>query len=135
LELTIPVFKALIRSDTGNRYHRTHAQLGYALKDKLQPDWVEAEKELTTAIEIRGPWQEHGWLFYELNRAKCRIMLDPAFSQNLRSDRGKKSQILEDLRAASHSGQSIEIIRSDPEIKKWMDLNGLKDLRTAQSGS
>lgn len=134
MELTIPVFRALICSDTENRYHRNHAQLGYALKDKLQPDWVEAEKELTTAIGIRGPWQEHGWLFYELNRAQCRILLDPSFPQDLHTDRAHKSQILEDLRAASHARELIEILRTDPVIRKWMDLNGVteKDLRSAQ---
>ncbi len=54
MELSIPVFKALISSDTENLYHANHAQLGYALKDKLNPDWVEAERELTRAIQIRG---------------------------------------------------------------------------------
>ena len=134
MELTIPVFRALIRSDTENRYHRNHAQLGYALKDKLQPDWIEAEKELTTAIGIRGPWRENGWLFYELNRAQCRIMLDPSFPQGLQSDRAHQSQIIEDLHAAIQYRQSVEILRADPLIKRWMDLNGVaeKDLRSAQ---
>jgi hypothetical protein len=131
MELTIPVFSALIRSDTESRYHRNHAQLGYALKDKLQPDWVEAEKELTTAIGIRGSWQENGWLFYEFNRAQCRIMLDPAFQQDLESDRTHKGPILEDLRAVSQASDLSEILRTDPVIRKWMDLNGVteKDLR------
>lgn len=130
VELTIPIFRALIHSDTKKEYHRNHAQLGYALKDKPQPDWAEAEKELTAAIEMRGPWQERGWLFYELNRAQCRIMLDPDFQQNRESDRAHKGQILQDLRAACHAPELSEIVLNDTAIKEWMDLNKVtkKDL-------
>ncbi len=123
VELAIPVFMALARSDIENRYHRNHAQLGYGLKDKPHPDWAEAEKELTSAIKIRGPWQEHGWLFYELNRAQCRIMLDPAFSHDLHSDRTHRDQILDDLRAGFNARDLREILRTDPIIGKWMHLN------------
>ena len=55
MESTIPVFKALISDDTENQYHMNHGQLGFALKDQRTPDWTEAEKELTKAIELRGP--------------------------------------------------------------------------------
>ncbi len=132
VELTIPLFRALIHSDTQNKYHRNHAQLGYALKDKPQPDWAEAEKALTTAIERRGPWQESGWLFYELNRAQCRIMLDPAFQQDLPSDQTHKSQIVQDLQAACHVPELCEITLNDRAIGKWMGLNKVteKDLGT-----
>src|SRR6185437_2288242 len=63
MERTIPVFKALIASDTDRRYHRNHAQLGYALKDSRQPLWAEAERALAEAIKRRGPCQ--GWILYE----------------------------------------------------------------------
>ena len=131
MERTIPVFSALIRSDVENRYHMNHGQLGFALKDKNQPEWGEAERELTTAIEIRGPWHEHGWLFYEFNRALCRIMNDPAFVQDHPSDPDRKAQILEDLRVAVHADDIKRIVGSDPVIKKWMSLNNItqKDLR------
>jgi len=131
MERTIPVFSALIRSDVENRYHMNHGQLGFALKDKTQPEWGEAERELTTAIEIRGPWHEHGWLFYEFNRAFCRIMNDPAFVQDHPSDPDRKAQILEDLRVAVHADDIKRILGSDSVIKKWMSLNNItqKDLR------
>jgi len=133
MERTIPVFRALIHNDVENHYHMNHGQLGFALKDKTQPDWAEAEKELTAAIEIRGPWREHGWLFYELNRALCRIMGDPAFIQDQSSDPDRKTQIVEDLRAAVQSDDVERILRSDPVIQKWMSLNNIsrKDLRGA----
>lgn len=132
MECTIPLFRALIHSDVANCYHMNHGQLGFALKDKMQPEWEEAENELTKAIEIRGPWNEKGWLFYEFNRAICRIMSDPAFVQNLPNDTSQKNQILEDLRAAIHSKDIEPILKSDPTINKWMSLNkiDLIDLRS-----
>lgn len=131
MERTIPLFKALIDSDTDGRYHMNHGQLGFALKDQAKPDWAAAEKELSIAIGIRGPWRDRGWLFYEFNRALCRIMTDTAFAQDKASDPGRKAQILEDLRAAAHAEDVKRILRADPSIHKWMALNnvGLRDLR------
>jgi hypothetical protein len=131
MERTIPVFSALIRSDGENRYHMNHGQLGFALKDKPRPDWAEAEKELTAAIEIRGPWHEHGWLFYEFNRAVCRIMTDPAFVRGEPSSEARKAAILEDLRVAARAEDVARIVKSDATTQKWMTLNQVthKDLR------
>jgi hypothetical protein len=132
MERTIPLFRSLIRNDVENRYHMNHGQLGFALKDKVQPDWGEAERELTTAIEIRGPWREHGWLFYEFNRAVCRIAIDPAFANGRPSDESRKARILEDLSAvatATDIGHSVDSL--DPIVQRWMSLNDvtIKDLR------
>ena len=55
MERVIPVFKALIANDHENQYHMNHGQLGFALKDKPQPDWNASEKELTTAIRDSRP--------------------------------------------------------------------------------
>ncbi|MEZ5427872.1 MAG: hypothetical protein R2747_16500 [Pyrinomonadaceae bacterium] len=130
MELVIPIFKALIECDTKREYHRTHGQLGFALKDKAEPDWAGAETELTTAIEMRGPWEENGYLFYEFNRAFCRIMQDAEFRQDLPSKPDSRKMILEDLQAAAQS-ELRKLILSDSEIKKWMSLNKVtsKNLR------
>lgn len=129
VEGTIALFKALINDDSDN--HMLHGQLGLALKDKSQPDWAAAEKELTTAIEMRGPWEENGWLYYESNRALCRINLDPDFASDRLSDPQRKTQILQDLRAAVHATAVLKWIKSDPVFQRWMKLNDLhdKDLR------
>ena len=74
-ELSIPVFLALIASDTASIYHQNYAQLAYAMKDKATPDWTEAEGLLTRAIEIRDRREEGGFGEYEFNRAVCRIQL------------------------------------------------------------
>jgi hypothetical protein len=76
MERTIPIFAALCHDDKKDRYHANHGQLGFALKDKTRPDYEEAEKQLTKAIEIRDQVSPgRGWPYYELNRAICRIYL------------------------------------------------------------
>ena len=125
MERTIPIFRALIYNDKEGRYHRNYGQLGYALKDQREPDWVEAEKSLTTAISIRGPWQEQGWLFYEFNRALCRIVLDENFTRNEPSQASRKEAIISDLGAAWHIKKRF--IRNEQLVQDWMSLNDIKE--------
>ena len=122
MEATIPIFRALIHADPENRYHMNHGQLGFALKDQREPDWREAERELTKAIEIRGLWQDRGWLFYEFNRAICRIKLDEAFASDEPSEPAVKEAILTDLQAAWQSDLR-RLVESDPLIKDWIKTN------------
>jgi len=130
MERTIMIFKALINSDVDHRYHLNHGQLGFALKDKLIPDWAEAEKELSLAIEMQGPWKENHWLFYEFNRAICRIMMDPEYARDQASDPANKKKLLEDLRACAYFEDMRSRLKSNEVIQKWMSLNGIheKDL-------
>lgn len=125
MEATIPIFRALIHSDPDDRFHMNHGQLGFALKDSADPEWADAEKELSAAIEIRGPWEQHGWLFYEFNRAVCRIHLDAPFAEGKPSSRDMQDAILEDLRAAWES-ELKDIIAKDELIQKWLDVNGVE---------
>ena len=99
-----------------------HGQLGFALKDQQEPDWREAERELAKAIEIRGPWQNHGWLFYEFNRAICRIRLDEAFTRGEPADPSTRETILTDLLAAWQSDLR-RLVEREPPIKDWMKTN------------
>ena len=124
MTLTIPVFRALIRADVSNQYHRNHGQLGYALKDQPQPEWEMAEAELTKAIEVRGDWRENGFLFYEFNRAICRIMLDPARGTDSPSSPEVLSRVMADLHDAAHAEQILDIITGDADIRDWLERNG-----------
>ena len=124
MELTIPIFRALIRADPERRYHMNHGQLGFALKDRREPAWREAETELSTAIDIRGPWQENGWVFYEFNRAVCRIMLDEASANGRPSEQPVRDAILADLRAAWQSDLR-KLIPEDAVISRWMKTNNI----------
>jgi len=123
MESTIPIFRGLIENDIDNRYHMNHGQLGFALKDMIKPEWKEAHKELSTAIDLRGPWSEKGWLFYEFNRAICKIELDDAFRQDIPSDAETRLEILADLDAAAHADDLIEKLKSDHTISKWAMIN------------
>jgi len=117
MEKTIPVFRALILTDPEKSFHRYRAQLGYALKDKINPvleDFIEAEARLTEAIEIRGSGRENGYLYYELNRAVCGINLDIKFSK------GDKQRILSDIKEASKEPYVRQIIKKDKFINNWL---------------
>ena len=57
-----------------------HGQLGYALKDKMFPDWQGAKTCLDRAVELRGERSDEG-LYYQFNRALCAIHLDPGYPQ------------------------------------------------------
>ena len=130
IERTIPVFRALVQVDREGRFHRNHAQLGYALKDQRVPDYEEAMQELTKAIEIRNQSPErHWWQFYEFNRAVCRIALEMA------SGRGEtpesRQAVLDDLRAAAKDQWVMDVIEKDAATSTWLTREGLKsvDLR------
>jgi hypothetical protein len=127
MERTIPLFRALIACDTKDRFHRNHGQLGFALKDKLDPspeDLREAEHALTKAIEIRGDWHHKGFVLYEFNRAVCRMMLDSAFREERRSPAAVRKAIEDDLEAAQTSKWLAgSVIPGDEPIQKWLTLN------------
>lgn len=123
MELSVPIFRALIHDDIHDEFHRNHGQLAYALKDKSDPDWVEAEKEFNKAIELRGDWRHTGWLFYEFNRAICRIQNDEAMKQGVASDAQTRDAIRADLKVASEVPELRSILMADPVVEKWMVLN------------
>jgi len=57
---------------------------------------------LTAAIDIRSKMRETGWNYYELCRAICIVMQDPAFTQTpaQASDEETRSRVTKDLQAA-----------------------------------
>jgi hypothetical protein len=122
LERTIPMFRALIASDVDERYHRNHANLAYALKDKRRPDWEQAKAELDKAIEIRGPAQDYGYAIYEFNRAVCAIMLEGAAAQRKRSNPAVRRAILADLRIAMTGGLA-DVIERNERVVDWLRIN------------
>jgi hypothetical protein len=119
MKRVIPVFQALIDSDPIGEYHRFRGQLGYSLKDQPQPDWKGAEKALSMAIDMRGPW-EKGWVLYEFNRALCRIAQCKAGDVLPNSQANVKSSIIADLRIAI-KGQLLDTVLGNPTIKSWLE--------------
>jgi len=125
MELATPIFRALISGDKAQRFHRNYGQLGYALKDQTTPDWSGAEEQLSKAIKIRDDQGEPGWIWYEFNRAVCRIMLDQEFKAGRVSSATDRSRILSDLKAVSKWDWGFAL--QDTRIARWVGLNSVTD--------
>jgi hypothetical protein len=126
MERTIPLFRALVACDKDDEFHRNHGQLGFALKDQRSPEWLLAEQSLTKAIQIRGlrpSGPGFNWLFYEFNRALCRINLDEDFKKSKKSSPEITSTIMEDLDRAKSDPSIANIIGTDRTIQDWLSLN------------
>lgn len=130
MERTIPVFEALTRSDAS--WHQPWGNLGYALVDKLEPDWRRAKASLDQAVLLRGDRVEEGF-FYQYNRARCAVQLDPAYAVRQPADAAGREAVLKVLRDARreldlHWERVLEQPGSVP-LRDWLALNGSPRLR------
>ncbi|KST65962.1 type II toxin-antitoxin system HicB family antitoxin [Mastigocoleus testarum] len=128
MERTISVFQGLIDSDSGKRFHRNYAQLGYALKDKLCPEYTRAIENFNTAIAIRDNIRSQaGFGRYEINRAICRIMLDENFRERIKSDMQIRKLIFDDLIAGCRDVRAAEQIpyNTTEPITSWLGVNDI----------
>ncbi|HVG43448.1 MAG TPA: hypothetical protein VM890_01920 [Longimicrobium sp.] len=123
MERVIPVLRALAAADTAGRFHRTHGQLGYAVKDSREPKWEEAIRELSEAISIRDRLKQQGYRLYEANRAWCRIALEATHRGDKPSPPEVRQLILADLQAARESDVGKKISSEEP-VQTWLKLNG-----------
>ena len=71
----VPVFEALIAA-APDAFHRTYAQLAYALKDQTEPDYARAEENLRKAIKLREEQGATGYKLYEM------VLADIIFAQH-----------------------------------------------------
>jgi hypothetical protein len=123
MERAIPIFRALIASDKAHVYHKNYGELGFALKDKTEPDWQGALRELTTAIEIRGePASIKGRAVYEVVRALCRINLDSNYRLEQPSSPENAAEIVADLAVADTDLHARTLVGKQ-DIKHWLALN------------
>jgi hypothetical protein len=120
LERVVPIFEALIDSDKEEVYHENYAQLGYCLRDKVNPDYKAALKDIDTAIRIRDRLGVSAHEQYELFRAACKILLDPDFAVGRPSSDVVRAEINRDLAKAR---SAFPDYRRDPTILKWIQLN------------
>jgi hypothetical protein len=132
IEKTIPIFRALIATDTENKYHEYHGELAMALSDKKIPDYSEAKAELDTAIKIRGVWQagqDENELYYESYRANCLINFDENFRQGKKSEINVQQAIVNDLKAAFKNEKikkdCLDEKKADIAVLKWAAINGI----------
>jgi hypothetical protein len=127
MERCIPVFEALIQGDP--KWHAPYGQLGYALKDKLPPEWERALELLTRAADLRGDRFSEG-IYYSWCRAECMIQLDPRFKNDRPADAATKSAIIEMLRQARREIESMYDWQatldhpSGDAVRSWLKING-----------
>jgi hypothetical protein len=125
MERTIPIFEALIAADPEHRFHRHFGQLGFALKDKREPDYPRAIEMLSEAIRIRG---RGGYRAYEYNRAEAIIRL----GGDAELDQAQVDQVVADLRVAiGNSYWENLIVDPNGPFEAWLARHGLTvaDLR------
>jgi tetratricopeptide (TPR) repeat protein len=125
MERVIPVLQALIDIDPHKHYY--FGQLGYALKDRIKPEWQAAKTHFDRAIDLLPNNEEGSWPFYEFNRAICAIELDANFAGGKPSDAAGRKAIVQDLRTARHGLADFGEILEQPcnvDVRKWLQLNG-----------
>jgi hypothetical protein len=127
IERTIPVFEGLLETPIGQRRHRYHAQLGYALKDQQQPDWSAAKAHMEEAIKLSAEAGDPVSAYYSFNWAICAIEVDSREHPKGRTDRATRDEIINQLRNAAQFGLLKEAIRRDDSgcIRAWLDRNEL----------
>lgn len=117
LERTVLIFEALIQADPDDA--RFHAELGYALKDKREPQFDRARSELSEAIRL-APQQALHTDYLHFNRALIEIELEG------RGQAIDRDLVLSELRGAMRGRATVrEIIQKDVTIQSWLQRNGL----------
>jgi hypothetical protein len=123
---TIPIFRALTKTEHRGEWHRYHAQLGYALKDSghLSEALAQLGNEIPFSKDTTGnPVSPH----YRFNWTYCRVRLDNeqhAKDGNL-SDDETVSTVKESLLETCGLPSLSQAIRKDPEVAKWLSRNKL----------
>ncbi|WP_263384242.1 hypothetical protein [Granulicella arctica] len=120
--MVIPIFRALKACDSTNRYHRTRAQLAYALYEQNLSDVQGALAEIESAMKIRDKKGANGYWKYEVFRAICHIrQLEnvPSEQQSLLKD-----QILDDLRFAA--SKDLDSVKEVSKAVDWLKEQGIR---------
>ena len=113
-------------------WHAPIGQLGYALVDKVVPDWQRAKECLDRAVELRGDQVSEGY-FYQYNRARCAVQLDTEFAARKPAQGGAREAVLEVLKQARREiDADWERLMKQPDsepLRAWLQLNGSPRLR------
>jgi len=124
MERAIPILLALIDVDAHKHYY--FGQLGYALKDRIKPEWQTAKTSLDHAIDLLGS-EAGSWPLYEFNRAICSIRLDSNYADGKPSDVASRKEIVQDLRTARRGLEDLGELLEQPysvDVRRWLQLNG-----------
>ena len=124
MERTIPIFDALLEVDRTKHYY--FAQLAFAKKDQVNPDWSSAKSNLDRAFELLDAREAKYWPYYQLCRADCSIEMDPNYREGKPSDKATKKAILDDLRLVRSELPDYSDMLSQPwnlRIRRWLAIN------------
>ncbi len=120
--LCVPVFQALIACDEEGHYHRTRAELGYALKDQEPPDFAAAKAALDEAIRLRPLADVPKTPLYEFNRAYCLIKLDPTAAGQASPDPVIEA-VCTDIEVAIQTPKGQGAAAESKETGAWLSKN------------
>jgi hypothetical protein len=124
MQRTIPIFEALIAADTTKHYY--FAQLAYAKKDQINPDWAGSSHNIDRAFELLHDGELDQFPYYHLCRAACLIELDVNFRHGRASDKATKKAVLNNLRAFSPSFPDFtEFTKQSWNLsyRRWLSMN------------
>lgn len=136
MERTVPVFEALADTAEGEeKTHQVYGQLGFALKDQTNPNYMEAKENLDKAIDLRDKNKVIGFTWYEFNRAICQIHLDNNFRTKAPSDNSTREIISSDLRTAFSDALLLQRLEKNASVsggdqdiftlREWLELNNV----------
>lgn len=135
MERTIPIFESLLDADRTKHYY--FAQLAYAQKDQVNPDWGRAKENLDRAFELLDASEANYWPYYQLCRAACLIELDHNYRDGRASDKAKKKAILDDLRLVRSVMTDYAEMLNQPwnlNLRRWLALNDTSSRSLSTSG-
>jgi tetratricopeptide (TPR) repeat protein len=119
-ERTVPVSRALVKVAADD--HRFHSNLGYSLKDKENPDYDEAIRELSVAIELaeqRGDQKIVAWS--AANRAQARLEVGKRLGYS--APWPNSAEIWADIALAEAYGRVPARIVREPPFERWRAQN------------
>jgi hypothetical protein len=120
-ERTLPVIQALSKVDPDN--NQIHSDLGFALKDKENPDYGRAIQELSIAVDLGeklGDARNVAWA--AVNRALARISLGNQNGGDV-APWSNRAEILADIRRAEEFGGGPGRIAHSHIITAWRSQN------------
>lgn len=119
-ERTLPIARALVKVDPAD--HRFHGELGFILKDKEVPEYREAVRELSTALDIaqrQGDERSVAWA--SVNRAQAQIYLGKQIGYA--APWPNRAEIWDDIYRAEEYGGTPKRIAHEQMFREWRAEN------------
>jgi hypothetical protein len=126
IRCAIPVFDALIATDTEIPRARLHAEIGYTHLRMDPPDFHAAKAAFDEAIKLRSSDLVSRTPQYELNRAYCTIEIDESYKKDQPSPASVVASVDSDLNPVVNLLQGVRAEKYDV-ITTWLAANSKTD--------